>query len=114
MAIAFEDTNLPLVETVSNEDEDDDDIEDADEASNAGSEMSMSEYDGSVTGLPPWCLFAVKECCCIFELGSDKSVSIGSAATSRVAASAQDTQPERRQLLGTMNLSRPGSSSTEG
>jgi hypothetical protein len=73
MAIAFEDTDLPLAETVSEENEDDKDIGD-EEASNAGSEMSMSEYDGSVTGLPPWCLFAVKECRCIFELGSDKSV----------------------------------------
>jgi hypothetical protein len=75
MAISFDDIDLPMVETVppGEEDDDDDDIED-DAASNAGSEMSISEYGGSVTELPPWCLFAVKECRCIFELGSDKSV----------------------------------------
>jgi hypothetical protein len=74
MAIAFEDIDLPLVETVLPEDEeDDDDIED-DAASNAGSEMSMSEYGGSVTELPPWMLFGKKECRYIFELGQDKAV----------------------------------------
>jgi hypothetical protein len=63
------------METVPNENEDEDDDDDIEEdaASNDGSEMSMSEYGGSVTGLPPWCLFAAKECRCIFELGFDKS-----------------------------------------
>jgi hypothetical protein len=75
MGIAFEDIDLPLAETVSPEDEyDGDDIED-DAVSSAGlSEMSVSEYGGSVTELPPWCLFSVKECRCIFELGQDKAV----------------------------------------
>jgi hypothetical protein len=74
MGIAFDDIDLPLVETVPPEDEyDEDDIED-DAVSNAGSEMSISEYGGSVTELPPWCLFSVKECRCIFELGQDKAV----------------------------------------
>jgi hypothetical protein len=37
--------------------------------------QSLVEYGGSVTELPPpWCLFVVKECHCIFELGLDKSV----------------------------------------
>jgi hypothetical protein len=76
MAIAFDGIDFPLVETVlnENENEDDDDIRE-DEASDAGSEMSMSDYGGSVTGLPPWCLFAMKECRCIFELGSDNKSS---------------------------------------
>jgi hypothetical protein len=74
MGISFDDIDFPLVETVPpGEEDDDDDIED-DVASNAGSEMSISEYGGSVTELPPWCLFAAKECRCIFELGQDKAV----------------------------------------
>jgi hypothetical protein len=111
MTIAFEDIDLPLVETVLNkEDEDDDDIED-DAASNAGSEMSVSEYGGSVTELPPWCLFAVKECRCIFELGQDKAVFYRVCGNSLGAASALGTRPERRPPWATTNLSRPGSSS---
>jgi viroplasmin and RNaseH domain-containing protein len=74
MGIAFEDNELPIVETTSNEEEEEY-IED-DEASDAESEseLSISEYGGSVTGLPPWCLFSVKECRCIFELGQDKAI----------------------------------------
>jgi hypothetical protein len=75
MVISFDDINLPIEGTVPPEGEDDDvtDIED-DAASHAGSVMSISEYGGSITELPPWCLFAVKECRCIFELDADKSV----------------------------------------
>jgi hypothetical protein len=73
MGINFDDTDPPVVETVPEGSDDDYDLED-DAASNAGSEMSMSEYGGSVKELPPWCLFAVNECRCIFELSQDKAV----------------------------------------
>jgi hypothetical protein len=74
MTIAFDDIDLPIVETVTPvEDNDDNDLAD-DAASNAESEILVSEYGGSISELPPWCLFASKECRCIFELGSDKSV----------------------------------------
>jgi viroplasmin and RNaseH domain-containing protein len=70
MGISFNNFDLPTVETVREMNDDDEDIDDS--ASNAGSEASMSEYGGSVSELPPWCLFGPKECRCIFELESDK------------------------------------------
>jgi hypothetical protein len=71
MGISFNNDDLPTAETVRERDDDDEDIDDA--ASNAGSEVSMSEYGGSVSELPPWCLFGPKECRCVFELESDKA-----------------------------------------
>jgi hypothetical protein len=75
MGISFEDTNLPVVETVPDERSDNDvDIEE-EAVSNAGSKVSMLEYGGSMVELPPWCLFGPKEYWCIFELSQNKSVS---------------------------------------
>jgi hypothetical protein len=64
MGISFNNDDLPTAETVRERDDDDEDIDNA--ASNAGSEVSMSEYGGSVSELPPWCLFGPKECRCVF------------------------------------------------
>jgi hypothetical protein len=69
MGIAFTDDDYPLVETVS--DRFDPEEENEETASNAGSEVSMSEFDGPPSELPPECLFGPKECRCTFELSSD-------------------------------------------
>jgi hypothetical protein len=70
MVIAFSDEDDLLVETVS--DRFDQDEEDEDTASNAGSEASMSEFDGRSSELPPMCLFGPKECLAMFTLPSDR------------------------------------------
>jgi hypothetical protein len=73
MGLSFEDTDPPVVETVPEGSDDEYDIEE-EVASNAGSEMSMSEFGISVKELPPWCLFGLTECRSIFELSQDKAV----------------------------------------
>jgi hypothetical protein len=70
MVIAFPDEDNLLVETVS--DRFDHEEEDEEMASNAGSEVSMSEFDGSPSELPPVVLFGPKECRCTFKLSSDR------------------------------------------
>jgi hypothetical protein len=84
MGITFEDADPPIAETINERSEDEYKTED-DVASQTGSEMSMSEYGGSVSELPPWCLFGPKECRCIFELSQDRAVFY------RVCGKAKDT-----------------------
>jgi viroplasmin and RNaseH domain-containing protein len=69
MGVAFN-QDLLQVETVSDR-IDDEEEEYEDTASIAGSEVSMSEFDGLPSELPPECLFGPKECRCTFELSSD-------------------------------------------
>lgn len=72
MVITFtEDEDYPLVETVVDRIDFEEGIEET--ASNAGSEVSMSEFDGLPSELPPECLFGLKECRGIFKLSSDQS-----------------------------------------
>ena len=72
MAVSFTDDVDPLfVETITGEEEEASDFED-DAASMAGSEISMSEFEGPASALPRWCLFGPKECRCIFVLNSDR------------------------------------------
>jgi hypothetical protein len=72
MVISFPDEDDLQVETVS--DRSDFDEEDEETASAAGSEASMSEFDGSPSELPPVCLFGPKECRSMFQLASDTPV----------------------------------------
>jgi hypothetical protein len=71
MVIVFPDEDDLLVETVS--DRFDHDEEDEDTASNAGSEVSMSEFDGHLSELPLMGLFAPKECLAMFKLQANRS-----------------------------------------
>jgi hypothetical protein len=80
MGVAFNQDHLQ-VETVS--DRIDYEEENEDTASIAGSEVSMSEFDGLPSELPPEFLFGPKECRCTFEFSSDNP------AISRVCGVAQ-------------------------
>jgi viroplasmin and RNaseH domain-containing protein len=74
MGVSFTDDIDPLlVETVADQDDDGMEFEE-DADSLAESEISMSEFDGTTSALPRWCLFGPKECRCIFTMNSDKGV----------------------------------------